>query len=567
MRRRHRGPYRGADDPAAPDGRHRRGLRARVRADQPGSGPASSTRSWRRRPGRGDLAARRRPGQPDRPDRRAGPGRATARRAGPRADPGHRHPAPRTARSPACAPTAATSRPRSSSTARASGPRRSAPCAGSPCRCTRPSTSTWSPTRSTASDRTCRSCATPTATPTSRRRSAAWSSVASSPRPSRGSRPTQLPYPFEFQLLDEDWDHFSILMESALHRIPALAADRDPQVLQRPGELHPRQPVHPRRGTGAAELLRRRRASTRSASRRPAAPGRALAEWIVDGEPARDLSAVDIRRFAAFNGNTRWLHDRVGEVLGLHYAIPWPNRELETARPVPPLARLSPARPANACFGAKMGWERANFFAPPGAAPGHRVLLGQAELAALVRGRAAGRPARRRGLRPDLVLQVPGDRRGRRGGAPVAVHRRRRRRARPDRLHRACSTSAARYEADITVTRLSADEFLLVSQRGSDRARRRPHHGGRSRPSRHACLVDVTSAYAVYGVMGRGSRELLPATDPQPTSRDEAFPFGTSRAIDLGYSTVRATRITYVGRARLGAVRAGRVRGRRSTRT
>ena len=44
--------------------------------------------------------------------------------------------------------------------------------------------------------------------------------------------PDQIPYPFEFQLLDEDWDHFSILMESALHR--------DQEVLQRAGEFHPR---------------------------------------------------------------------------------------------------------------------------------------------------------------------------------------------------------------------------------------------------------------------------------------------------------------------------------------
>ncbi len=61
--------------------------------------------------------------------------------------------------------------------------------------------------------------------------------------------------------------------------------------------------------------------------------GRALAEWIVGGEPTSDLVGVDIRRFAAFNGNNQWLHDRVGEILGLHYAVPWPNRELETARP------------------------------------------------------------------------------------------------------------------------------------------------------------------------------------------------------------------------------------------
>jgi glycine/D-amino acid oxidase-like deaminating enzyme len=34
--------------------------------------------------------------------------------------------------------------------------------------------------------------------------------------------PDRIPYPFEFQLLDEDWDHFAILMENALQRIPAL---------------------------------------------------------------------------------------------------------------------------------------------------------------------------------------------------------------------------------------------------------------------------------------------------------------------------------------------------------
>src|SRR5438309_9540974 len=49
--------------------------------------------------------------------------------------------------------------------------------------------------------------------------------------------------------------------------------------------------------------------------------GRALAEWIVHGQPTTDLVAVDIRRFGPFNGNVQWLHDRVGEILGLHYHI------------------------------------------------------------------------------------------------------------------------------------------------------------------------------------------------------------------------------------------------------
>jgi glycine cleavage system aminomethyltransferase T len=101
------------------------------------------------------------------------------------------------------------------------------------------------------------------------------------------------------------------------------------------------------------------------------------------------------------------------------------------------------------------------------------------------------------------------------------------------------------YESDITVTRLSATEYLLVAsaattERDADHIRRHLP------PGSSATLTDVTSAYAVYGVMGPASRALLGRLSRADLS-DEAFGFGSSKLIDLGYSTVRATRITYVG--------------------
>ncbi len=60
--------------------------------------------------------------------------------------------------------------------------------------------------------------------------------------------PDDLPYLFEFQLLEEDWDHFSVLMDEALLRDPGAGAGRRPEVLQRPGVVHARQPVPARRG-------------------------------------------------------------------------------------------------------------------------------------------------------------------------------------------------------------------------------------------------------------------------------------------------------------------------------
>jgi 4-methylaminobutanoate oxidase (formaldehyde-forming) len=101
------------------------------------------------------------------------------------------------------------------------------------------------------------------------------------------------------------------------------------------------------------------------------------------------------------------------------------------------------------------------------------------------------------------------------------------------------------YEADVTATRVSDDEWLLVTSaaspvRDADWLRRHVAPGWR------VVVEDVTTAYAVFGVMGPRSRDLLgglTAADLGP----EAFPFATSRVVDLGPARVRATRMTYVG--------------------
>jgi len=355
--------------------------------------------------------------------------------------------------------------------------------------------------------------------------------------------PDKLPYPFEFQLLDEDWDHFAILMDSAIARIPALAAAGLKMLYNGPESFTPDNQFI----LGEAPELRNFFVAAGFNSVGIASAGgagRALAEWITEGEPSLDLTAVDIRRFAAFNGNNQWLHDRVAEVLGLHYAVPWPNRELATARPF----RRSPAYHLlagnGACFGSKMGWERANFFAPEGNRPVIDYAWGKQNWQPW--SSAEQRAARTNvalfdqtsfskylltGRDAEQVLQYLCT-------ADIAVS--------PGRtVYTGMLNARGTYEADITVTRLKPEEFLLVSSAAA--TERDKDHITRRIPARcHAALVDVTSAYAVYGVMGPRSRELLSRLSRADLS-DEAFPFGSSREIDLGYATVRATRITYVG--------------------
>jgi glycine cleavage system aminomethyltransferase T/glycine/D-amino acid oxidase-like deaminating enzyme len=355
--------------------------------------------------------------------------------------------------------------------------------------------------------------------------------------------PDALPYPFEFQLLGEDWDHFSVLMESAQIRIPILNDTGIKMFYNGPESFTPDNQFI----LGEAAEVRNFFVGAGFNSVGIASAGgagQALAEWILEGDPGTDLSATDIRRFARFNGNNRWLRDRVGEILGLHYAIPWPNRELETARPF----RRSPAhhllQQAGACFGSKMGWERANVFAPPGEVPAIEYSWGKQNW--LPWSAAEQRAARREVALFDqtsfskYLLTGPDALAALQWlcTADVAVE--------PGRtVYTGMLNERGTYEADITVTRLSAEEFLLVSSAAT--TERDKDHITRRRPAGSAAtLLDVTSAYAVYGVMGPRSRDVLASMSDADFS-DAAFPFATSREIGLGYYTVRATRITYVG--------------------
>jgi glycine cleavage system aminomethyltransferase T/glycine/D-amino acid oxidase-like deaminating enzyme len=355
--------------------------------------------------------------------------------------------------------------------------------------------------------------------------------------------PDRIPYPFEFQLLGEDWDHFSVLMESALLRIPALSQTGIRKFYNGPESFTPDNQFILGEAPEVGNFFVAAGFNSVGIATAGGA-GRALAEWIAGGGPSMDLTAVDIRRFAGFNGNNQWLHDRVAEVLGLHYEIPWPNREMRTARPF----RRSPVyhllRDANANFGSRMGWERANFFAPAGEPAEIEYSWGRQNW-------LPWSAAEQRATRSAVAVfdQTSFSKFLLTGPDAESV------------LQWLCTADAAvppgktvytgmlnergTYESDVTLTRLSGEEYLIVSSAATT-VRDADHIRRRIRPGQRAVLTDVTSQYAVFGVMGPRSRALLSRLT-RTDMRNEAFPFGTSQLIDLGYSTVRATRITYVG--------------------
>jgi 4-methylaminobutanoate oxidase (formaldehyde-forming) len=352
--------------------------------------------------------------------------------------------------------------------------------------------------------------------------------------------PDDLPYPFEFQLLEEDWDHFQILMDQALLRVPSLEHTGIRKFYNGPESFTPDNQFL----LGEAPELDGffvgcgfNSVGIASAG----GAGRALAEWIVAGTAQDDLVGVDVRRFAPFHADNAWLRSRVAETLGNHYSIPWPNLEVVSGRP----QRLSPLHERlaakGAVFGSKMGWERPLVFGPAD---------GSLELEY-----SWGKPTwlpfcieEQRACRGDVavfdqtsfskyVVSGPGAVRSLQricgGDIDVAVGR---------AVYTPWLGTNGRYESDLTVTRTGADSYFVVSSsattiRDLDWLRRHLDD---------ATAVDVTQAYAVLGVMGPRSRELLQGLTDADLSGD-AFGFATSHEITLAGVPLRATRITYVG--------------------
>jgi sarcosine dehydrogenase len=352
-----------------------------------------------------------------------------------------------------------------------------------------------------------------------------------------------IPENFEFGMLPDDWDQFQVLMENALVRLPALETAEIKTFMNGPESFTPDNNFI----MGEAPELKNFYVAAGFNSIGIASgggAGRALAEWIMQGEPSLDLWPVDIRRFARFHDNERLLKERVSEVLGLHYMMPWPNRELMSARPLRRSPLYNRLEAQHALFGSKMGWERPNFFAPsraearidyawerqnwfPHAAAEHqatRATVTVTDLTSfskfLVQGRDA-QAALQRLCANDVAVPV---------GTTV---------------YTGLLNARGTYESDLTVARIAVDRFLLVT--GTAQATRDADWIRRNLPDgTHATLTDVTSAYAVIAVMGPRARELLSRLTKAPLDND-AFPFGAIREIGIGYANVLASRRTYVG--------------------
>ena len=102
-----------------------------------------------------------------------------------------------------------------------------------------------------------------------------------------------------------------------------------------------------------------------------------------------------------------------------------------------------------------------------------------------------------------------------------------------------------RIEADLTVTRLAEDIYMVVCTDSTNTHIKAWLKRNISEDA-HVFITDITSGYSILNIQGPSSRKLLSSV----TSGDltnEAFPYLTMQEIDIGYALVKALRVTYVG--------------------
>jgi glycine cleavage system aminomethyltransferase T/glycine/D-amino acid oxidase-like deaminating enzyme len=351
-----------------------------------------------------------------------------------------------------------------------------------------------------------------------------------------------IPPDFNGILLEEDWDRFEEIAVNSRKRVPAMEDVKVTRLINGPEAFTPDNEFL----LGESEVRGFFVAAGFCAHGLAGAGGlgKAMAEWIVAGEPAMDLWEMDVRRFGAHYRSPRYTLERTREVYETYYDIKYPGHEREAGRPLRVSSAYAWHRDHGAAFGEKSGWERVNWYESN--APAGDEELRPRGWAGRLWSPAIGAEhiaCRERAALFDessfAKIEVAG---------PGAA----------DYLEWLCDNRVARgvgqitytqmlnarggIECDFTVTRVEEELFSIVTGTAFGNhdlswIRRNAPVDGSVRVS------DVTSRWACFGLWGPRARDVLAPLTPDPLD----FGYMTMRDLAVGDVPVRALRVTFTG--------------------
>lgn len=343
-----------------------------------------------------------------------------------------------------------------------------------------------------------------------------------------------------FLELPEDWDQFAPFMDAALDLMPALAdtgvqhfmngpesftADTRPLV----GEAPQCDGLFVAAGFNSVGIMS------------SAGVGRALADWMTHGTPPMDMWEVDIARVDPAAASQTHMHARMAEAVSDLMAMHWPYKQPKAGRDLRQSVLHDHWAAQGAVFGQTAGWERGLWSAQSEA---------DTELPYSVGAQPWWSMAKREAARMQdgtVLLDLSPFGKFDIAGPDALRFMQELCTAQMDRaLGRAIYTlilnANGGIEADVTVTRVSPDQFRLTS--GAATRWRDAGVLRRAAQGFDVQIKDVTETEAVIGVMGQGARDTLSGLGPDNW---HDFPFATARDVQIAHHNCRATRLSFVG--------------------
>jgi len=357
----------------------------------------------------------------------------------------------------------------------------------------------------------------------------------------------QIPKDFNSKLLPQEWDRFEEIATNAAKRVPKMGEIGIKNFINGPEGFTPDNEfclgetsvggfyvaagfcAHGIAGAGGI--------------------GKAVAEWVVAGEPSMDLWHMDIKRFADVYKSPSFTLARVKENYEAYYDIHYPLEERLSARGEHKSPIYDWHKENFAIFGEKAGWERVNYYHNPADELDQSLRpkgwVGKNWHPAVYLEHIATRSTA--GLFDEssfAKIKVTGKRAG-------------------EFLNLVCAANVVKgegrttytqalnkkggIESDYTVTQINEQEFLIITGTAFLN-----HDKGwlekqvRELDFDQVEIVDISKELACFGIWGPNARKILQSLTQEDLA-NQSFPFMSSKLITIAGVKLRATRITYVG--------------------
>ena len=269
-----------------------------------------------------------------------------------------------------------------------------------------------------------------------------------------------------------------------------------------------------------------------------------LAEWIVEGEPGIDMLGVDPRRFGAYTSK-RYLVQKNEETYRNVFTLHFPDEERPDARP----AKTSPVYDrldaSGAVWGQRYGWERANWFAPPGVERRDRWSFRRSNYFEHVGNEA--RLTRERVAVIDLTPFTKHEVTGPKAEAwldGLVANKVPSKTGRLALCH--ALTRRGGIRSEFTITKIDAGHYYVVSAGAAERYD--SDYLFKSLPADGlVTLRNITNTRGCFVLAGPRSREVLAQLTDTPLD-NASFPWLTAQVIEAGLAVdVYALRVNFVG--------------------